>query len=394
MAKKILFILVLSLFFIQCDDSGKKKVVPPFSSQDQQQGTLLVDDTGKVIVSDGTVPAGESLPVVTQDTGSSSSSSGSQSTTLLNQGTDNSGDNSGTQSNQGSSQQTTSQSSSSGGDNTGTTGSSGSGDSNTTGSNPQPPQVPDVEPVDNLTQDNSEFAKYDIHSSAGVYWIKDLVQDGTAVFGWEFPPSFTIKIESIDPDAKVFVTMYGVYPSKETDVFYQYMVTQNPSDCKDDGEHHKHKKDKKDHDDHGDSDHHGDKDGKVDDDHHGDGGGGNEADDNKNKDGDKDQKHHGHDKDHKHNRCAMRDIQVDGSKWVIMGGKGYKYGYIEFHVLDANGNDITSTTKAKINVNINGTALTAFLTKIKVHPTPAFIAVTLLLLGIIVGINVLRRRMA
>ncbi len=317
MVKKILFILVLSLLFIRCDDSGKKKVIPPFASQDQQEGTLIVDDGGNVIVTDGTVPEGNTISVVAQDTGSTGNTAGDQTTT-------------------GSTQQTAPQPTTTSGDNTADT----TGDSSKTATAPsedkskteEAPQIPAVDPVDNLTKNDSQFAKYDVHSSAGVYWIKDLYQDGKAIFGWEFPPSFTIKVQSIEPGAKVTITMYGVYSNKETDVYYQYMVSQKQSNCKADGK--------------------------------------------------------------KDNKCAMEDIEIDGSKWLIMGGKNYKYAYVEFHVLDEKGNEITSTTKAKINVHVTGTALTAFLTKIKVHPTPAFIAVTLLLLGIIVGINLLRRRMA
>lgn len=393
MNRKILLIMALSLFFIQCDDSGKKKFIPPFSAEAQQEGTLIVDDAGKVVVTDGTIPEGNTIPVVSQESTSSGNTGTSGDDQTVLQSTPTGDQNSGT--------------STSGTEST--TGTTPTGTENTTATTPsgtestteQAPQVPDADPVDNLTKEDSQFAKYDLHSSAGIYWIKDLYQDGKAVFGWEFPPSFTIKVQSLEPDSKVFVTMYGVYPNKETEVFYQYMATKNPSDCKGDGKHHKHHKDKKDHDDHGDKDH-GDKDGKIDDDHHGEGGGGKDddgdkskdgKDDDKDKDGGKDKEHHGHkSKDHK--KCAMKDLEIDGSKWVIVGGKNYKYAYIEFHVLDSKGNDITSTTKAKINVHINGTALTAFLTKIKVHPTPAFIAVTLLLLGIIVGINLLRRKMA
>jgi hypothetical protein len=169
-----------------------------------------------------------------------------------------------------------------------------------------------------MSKADSQFAKYDIKDAGGIYWIKELYKDGKSVFGWEFGPSFSVKVQSIEPRAKVLVTMYGVYPSKEENVFYQYTVYQKP----------------------------------------------------------------------------MKKIDIDESKWIVMGGKDFKYAYIEFQVVDENGADISSTTKAKINVKMGESALTAYLMKIKHHPSPAIIVTALLLCGIIVSINLLRRRYA
>lgn len=206
--------------------------------------------------------------------------------------------------------------------------------------------------------------------------------------------------------------MYGVYPNKDTSVFYQYMVQQNGVDCEKVGHHGKH---------HGKGHHKGE----------GGGGNGNGNDnsqannDKKNDNGDDkdkgaavsndkgkeesavnndkkddngDDKEHKKHKEHKHkkheHKCAIKDVEVDDAKWINVGGKDFKYAYIEFQVLDGNGNDITATTKSKINVKIDESALTAYLMKIKHHPSPAIIMATVLLCGIIVGINLMRRRYA
>ena len=307
--KRVLFLIILSLLFIKCDDSGKKKMLPFFESEARKQGTAIVDETGKVIITDGTVAEGSNIPITEQGTiPESDGATTTQQTTDTSQTT--SPDVKGEPST-GTGETTTAKEGGSGTNAADTTPAAEKGTE-------QPPQIPDVDPVDDLTKNDSQFAKYKINDSAGLYWIKELYQDGKSVFGWEFPPSFTVKVQSIEPKAKVLVTMYGVYPNKDTNVFYQYTVYQKP----------------------------------------------------------------------------MKDIDIDESKWIVAGGKDYKYAYIEFHVLDAKGQDITSTTKAKINVHIGESALTAYLMKIKHHPSSAIIVITLLLTGIIVGVNLLRRRYA
>jgi len=296
--KKVIFLIILSLFFIRCDNSGKKKILPLLGSEPQKQGTVILDDTGKVIITDGTVPEGSSIPITEQ--GTLTEIRGGPTTE---QATD----------------------SSTGVGKTATSAKEGEANANAADTTPanekgveQTPQIPDVDPIDDLSKNESQFAKYRINDSGGIYWIKELYQDGKAVFGWEFPPSFIVKVQSIEPRAKVLVTMYGVYPNKDTNVFYQYTVYQKP----------------------------------------------------------------------------MKDIDIDESKWIVVGGKDFKYAYLEFHVMDDQGKDITSTTKAKINVHIGESALTAYLMKIKHNPSTTIIVITLLLTGIIVGVNLMRRKYA
>jgi hypothetical protein len=307
--KKVIFLIILSLFFITCDYSGKKKILPLLGSEPQKQGTAILDETGKVIVTDGTIAEGSSVPITEQ--GTLTEIAGGPTT-----------------------EQTTDTSRTTKTDvkepPTGMGAATTSAEEGETATNAadttpasekgveQPPQIPDVDPVDDLTKNDSQFARYKINDSGGIYWIKELYQDGKSMFGWEFPPSFIVKVQSIEPKAKVLVTMYGVYPNKDTDVFYQYTVYQKP----------------------------------------------------------------------------MKDIDIDESKWIVVGGKDFKYAYIEFHVIDDRGQDITSTTKAKINVHIGESALTAYLMKIKHNPSTTIIVITLFLTGMIVGVNLLRRMYA
>jgi len=66
--KRVLFLIILSLLFIKCDDSGKKKMLPFFESEARKQGTAIVDETGKVIITDGTVAEGSNIPITEQGT--------------------------------------------------------------------------------------------------------------------------------------------------------------------------------------------------------------------------------------------------------------------------------------------------------------------------------------
>ena len=307
--KKVIFLIILSLFFITCDDSGKKKILPLLGSEPQKQGTAILDETGKVIVTDGTIAEGSSVPITEQGTLTEiAGGPTTEQTTDTSQAT-----------------KTDVKEPPTGAGEATTSAEGGETATNAADTTPasekgveQPPQIPDVDPVDDLTKNDSQFAKYKINDSGGIYWIKEIYQDGKSIFGWEFPPSFIVKVQSIEPKAKVLVTMYGVYPNKDTNVFYQYTVYQKP----------------------------------------------------------------------------MKDIDIDESKWIVVGGKDFKYAYIEFHVIDDKGQDITSTTKAKINVHIGESALTAYLMKIKHNPSTTIIVITLFLTGIIVGVNLLRRKYA
>lgn len=314
--KKVLFILVMSIFFIQCDDSDDK-FIPPLTESARSSGTVVVDENGTVLVSDGSIAVGETVFVAEQDTSESGDSGNNQGSgdgpqnTPPDQGAGSGGTGSG-DSGQDDNQANQSP-------DTGDQGNQGDqGGQGDQGSSGESEQIPDVDPVDDLAKNNSQFSKYKVYDSAGIYWIRELYEGDRAVFGWEFPPSFTIKVQSIEPRAKVLVTMYGVYPGRDNEVFYQYTVNQHP----------------------------------------------------------------------------MKELEVDETKWVIVGGANYKYAYIEFQVIDEKGADITATTKAKINVHINDSALTAYLLKIKHRSTPLIAAALFVLLGIVVGINILRRKTA
>jgi hypothetical protein len=308
--KKVIFLIILSLFFIKCDDGGKKKMLPLFGSESQKQGTSIVDETGKIIITDGTASEGSTITITQQGTIADSGAATTTEQTMDSSHATNADVKGEPQTGAGETTTTIKE------------GGSGANAADTTPAADkgveQLPQIPDVDPVDDLTKNDSQFARYKINDSGGVYWIKELFQDGKSVFGWEFPPSFVVKVQSIEPKAKVLVTMYGVYPNKDTNVFYQYTVYQKP----------------------------------------------------------------------------MKDIDIDESEWIVVGGKDFKYAYIEFHVIDNQGQDITSTTKAKINVHIGESALTAYLMKIKHNPSTTIIVITLLFTGIIVGVNLLRRNYA
>ena len=313
--KKVLFLLVLSFFFIQCDDSDDK-FIPPLKKSAQSTGTVVADETGTVLVTDGSVAVGDTVFVSGQDTSGSGSSENTQSTEGTGDSSsaapqDQGSGSGGSESGSGDSGQNGNQT----GETSDTGSQGGQGDQGVAG---QIPQIPEVDPVDDLAKNNSQFSKYKVHDSAGIYWIRELYEGDRAVFGWEFPPSFTIKVQSIEPRAKVLVTIYGVYPSRDNEVFYQYTVNQHP----------------------------------------------------------------------------MKELEIDETKWVIVGGAKYKYAYIEFQVIDETGADISATTKAKINVHINDSALTAYLLKIKHRSTPLIAAALFVLLGIVVGINILRRKTA
>jgi hypothetical protein len=308
--KKVIFLIILSLIFIKCDDSGKKNILPLLGAEPQKQGTVILDDAGKVIITDGTIAEGSSIPIAEQGTLTEiGGGPTSEQTTDNSPGT---GSNVKGEPSSGADESTTHPKE----------GEAGTSAADTTPANgkgvEQPPQIPDVDPVDDLSKNESQFAKYKINDSGGIYWIRELYQDGKAIFGWEFPPSFIVKVQSMEPGAKVLVTMYGVYPNKDTNVFYQYTAYQKP----------------------------------------------------------------------------MKDIDIDESKWIVVGGKDFKYAYIEFHVMDEKGQDITSSTKAKINVHIGESALAAYLMKIKHNPSMTIIVITLLLTVIIVGANLVRRKYA
>lgn len=65
--------------------------------------------------------------------------------------------------------------------------------------------------VDNTSEENSMFAGVAVHRNPGTYNISDLLVNGKAILGWEFPPRFTISITDLEAEVGVSLTFYGVY---------------------------------------------------------------------------------------------------------------------------------------------------------------------------------------
>jgi hypothetical protein len=62
--KKVLFLIVLSLFLVQCDNTKKGSLAgsSTSTSASETQGTSITDSSGKVLVTDGTATVGSTIP--------------------------------------------------------------------------------------------------------------------------------------------------------------------------------------------------------------------------------------------------------------------------------------------------------------------------------------------
>ncbi len=65
--------------------------------------------------------------------------------------------------------------------------------------------------VDDTSEENSMFAGVTVHQELGTYNVSDLLVNGKAIFGWEFPPRFRIALSNLEEGASVTLTFYGIY---------------------------------------------------------------------------------------------------------------------------------------------------------------------------------------
>ena len=65
--------------------------------------------------------------------------------------------------------------------------------------------------VDDINQPNSMFADVPVHNISDTYPVQDCIVNGKAIFGWEFPPRFKIALIDKEIGAKAYLNFYGIY---------------------------------------------------------------------------------------------------------------------------------------------------------------------------------------